>query len=433
MFFNRLHTNLSSKPALVYKEGKISYGELLNTVKQRATYFQTHRGDYLLSHTDEIENLLNFLALMFTGQKGVFIGKNTSPELKISYAEKYKLSVIDFIPESTDLSENAYEPKLNDYFLGVLTSGSTGTFKLIWKDYQAWFSAFEAQSEVFNMNPDDRVMVVDALAYSANLNTVIHSLWLGATVVFTALNEAKSWPSVITQESVSSIFLVPSHYRLLPDSITFPKVSSLVSAGEKLNAHLAKKLIKTFPEACLTEYYGAAELGHISYIQNQEIIDKPTSVGKAFPGVNISIKEDKIWVNSPYVSPEYRDKPTVLDIGYLDTNDYLCLLGREGRMFNRRGLNIFAEEIENVALCHPAISEAVLIQSQKNQEHLNLLLVREAPISNQELNTFLLTKVAKEKLPNRIYFVADIPRNQSGKVDFNVLAKRPVEEESNRI
>lgn len=480
MFFERfLHTD-PSKTALKYQGREISYGGLFQQVRSRAAWLRQHPADYLLCHSSETENLISFLALMYTGQKGVFCGKNVSPELKLAYAEKYNLSLLDFVPgafgvvnasypsakkhnpgpvdsiaETSGLANTSYttekqyttslvdpptgasgavnapyQPSGSDYFLGVLSSGTGGNPKIIWKDYRSWFSAFPAQSEVFGMHAEDRVMVVDALGYSANLNTVIHALWLGATVVLTPLREAKNWGNLIRSEAISSLFLVPSHYRLLPENMTFPGLTSAVSAGEKLDLVLAEKLLRIFPEARLTEYYGAAELGHISYIQNREIVEKPASVGRPFPGVSIRIREEKIWVESPYISPEYRHTPTVSDMGFIDPKGYLCLLGREGRMFNRRGLNIFAEEIENAARLHPAIAEAVLLPDTRNPEHLTLLLVRTKPVSQDELRDFLLKSVANDKLPNSILFTEDIPRNSSGKVDFKVLSKKPVDEDS---
>lgn len=430
MFFERfLHTD-PSKTALKYPGREISYGHLYELIQSRAEWLRQHPADYLLCHPSEAENLVSFLALMYTGQKGVFCGKNVSSELKLAYAEKYNLRLLDFVPEGSSAPTAPYHPAPGHYFLGVLSSGTGGNPKLIWKDYQSWFSAFPAQSEVFGMHAADRVMVVDALGYSANLNTVIHALWLGATVVLTPLKEAKNWGNLIRSEAISSLFLVPSHYRLLPDNTTFPGVTSAVSAGEKLDRALAEKLLRIFPVACLTEYYGAAELGHISYIQNREIVEKPTSVGRPFPGVSIRIREEKIWVESPYISPEYRHTPTVSDMGFIDAEGYLCLLGREGRMFNRRGLNIFAEEIENAARLHPAIGDAVLLPDARNTGHLTLLLVRTRSVSTNELRDFLLKNIPSEKLPNSIVFTEDIPRNSSGKVDFKVLSKKPVDEDS---
>lgn len=254
---------------------------------------------------------------------------------------------------------------------------------------------------------------------------------MGATLVLGKLSDASKWSSQMEKLEVTATFLVPSHIRLLLENrnLKLQNLKSLVSAGEKLSAHLSQKILNTFPNVLLTEYYGAAELGHISYAQNKDILEKPTSVGITFPGVQISIIDGKIWVESNYVSPEYRNKPSVSDFGYLDEGGFLFLLGREGRMFNRRGLNIFAEEIENSALEHPLVLEALAIASREKEDGILLYVVVSRPVPKSELRLFLLQKLPKQKLPNQILFTENLPRSNSGKVNFKVLSKRPVEEE----
>lgn len=425
MLFERWKHIAPEKTALIHQGRSLTYEELREEVQRRAG--DLHAQAYLLCHRHELDNLLNFLAILYVGGRAVFAGKNWTPEARLNYAERFRLSLLDTVPTGQALPE----PRLShdrDVFLGILSSGSTGSPKLIWKDYKAWFSAFPAQSEVFHLHSEDRLLVVDALAYSANLNAVLHGLWLGMCIHLSPLQEARYWPELL--QEATALFMVPSHLRLLPENRTYPQLRSLVSAGEKLDGRLAATLMERFPNACLTEYYGAAELGHISFIQNREILDRPNAVGKPFPGVQISIREDKIWVDSPYVSPDYRKNPTVSDLGYLDEEGYLCLLGREGRMFNRRGLNIYAEEIENLCLSHPWVMEAALVQPVHRPETLCLWVVTRTPLSTQEMRQFLLQKLSPDKLPNQILFTRDLPRNPAGKVDFGVLAKKPVDEDS---
>ncbi len=426
MFFEHFLLADPSKTALKYQGRKISYGELYQEVRTRAAWLRHHPADYLLCHASEAENLISFLALMYTGQKGVFCGTNVSPELKLAYAEKYNLGLLDFIPEASADLNAPYQPSGNDCFLGILNPDKG---RIIWKDYPSWFSAFPVQSAVFGMHGEDRVMVVDALGYSANLNTVIHAFWLGATVIMTPLREAAAWETLLRHERITSVFLVPSHYRLLPETRIFPDLTSAVSAGEKLDPELAEKLLRIFPEARLTEYYGAAELGHISYLQNREIVNRPASAGKPFPGVKIRIREEKIWVESPYVSPGYRHAPTVSDIGFIDPEGYLCLLGRDGQLFHRRRLNPLAEELEHGAgFC---VAEIIPPADVPHTAVPTLLLVREeSPLSQDELHHFLLKKTAADPLIYPLRISEDLSHNSTAKVNFKILSKKPVDEDS---
>ena len=432
MFFEKIQSVDSERIAILADGKSITFGDILTISKKRAVFFENKKESFLLCHSSELENLYNFFAIIAVGGRAIFGGKNLSEEQKSSISVIQNCTIIDFIPECETNIQAFYSVSKNEYFLGVLSSGTTGQSKLIWKDYQSWFSTFPQQSNIFGITEQDRVFVLDALAYSANLNTVLHTLWQGATVVLGKLVEASNWSKIFYNHKVTSAFLVPSHIRLLTTSENFGKIklNSLVSAGEKLEARLAQLVLDSMPDILLTEYYGAAELGHVSYAQNQDIVEHPTTVGKAFPGVEIEIKEDKIFVDSPYISPDYRNIRTVFDFGYLDADGRLCVFGRQGRMFNRRGLNIFAEEIENAALLHPFVKEAVLIANSYKSHILELIVVVKQEISKSELQDFLLKKITKDKLPNKISFTLSIPRNEAGKVDFRVIAKKPVDEEN---
>jgi long-chain acyl-CoA synthetase len=433
MLINKLQNIDPEKIAIIYDNNQISYRDLLKTIAERASLFNSSKKGYLLSNPNELENLLNFLAIISIGGKAVFASKKMPKSML--FAEENGLEILDKLPKQNEQNATNHQPvlKYSDIFLGILSSGSTGKPKLIWKDYQSWFSAFDYQSEIFGISSQDKVFVLDAFSYSANLNTALHALWQGASLVISSLKKAKNWPQQLEDYAVSSVFLVPSHYKLL---LAAPKknyaIKSMVCAGEKLPAATAQLLLATYPNVLLTEYYGAAELGHISYHQNQDIIKNPYAVGKPFPGVEIKIENQKIWVNSPYISPDYRSNPTVEDFGFFENPENLVLLGRTGRMFNKRGLNIYAEEIENVIITHPVVQEAVAVQSQNSKKNICLFIKlkpNETYPGNNSLRDYLLQKLPPEKIPNQFILVNDIPRNQSGKVDFQVLAKKPSSED----
>jgi long-chain acyl-CoA synthetase len=429
MFFKKIKHIDQNKIALKYEGQNYTYADIVEISKSRANNFQNANKNVFLNKKNEKENLFDFLGCMYAGKAAIFGSKSLPEQVLTEYKIKFncQLSSEFKIEKPTEL--DLFSPQNDTIFLGVLSSGSSGDPKVIWKDYQAWFTAFPYQSQVFGIEENNTVFVLDALGYSANLNAVLHALWQGCTVVLGKITEAKSWPAQFEKEVISSIFMVPSHLALLDSSIVkFDKIKSIVTAGEKLKNNLAKKLEDNFPNALLTEYYGAAELGHISYIQGQELLSNPLSVGKAFPEVKIEIKEDKIFVNSPYVSPAYRTMPSVSDIGEIDSNGFLYLLGRQGRMFNKRGLNIFAQEIENLAENHSLVRASYLLPKPQKEHAFELWVEVSSPLESSELRSFLALHIAKEKLPNYIYCLTELPRNSSGKINFKALQKIPAED-----
>ncbi len=431
-----------NKQAIAYKGRCITYSELLKIVTEKANPISIiSEKNLILNHPDELENLYNFLAGISIGKVGIFAGKqltfNELENIKTEHKafvldDNFDLNLLNSVKNS--LFINLHSSLNTSLFLGVLSSGTTATPKLIFKDYQSWFSAFPHQSSVFGINQTDRLFVLDALSYSANLNSVLHLLWVGGTVVLTSLSSANTWTEQIVNEQVTSIFMVPSHYRLLvKKDKSFTQLKSLVSAGEKLDVVLAEQLMHFAPNSTLTEYYGSAELGHISYHQNQAIIHNPLSVGQPFPAVKITFEKEQIFVESPYISPDYRNIKTNFDLGYFIDNE-LILMGRAGRMFNKRGLNIFAEEIENKIKELPFIIEAAAVGLlQVTGSHKIFLAYTcqngfQHNINHKKLISHLAKHLQVSKIPNKIHEVENLPRTNFGKIDFKALARNFEEE-----
>jgi len=248
-------------------------------------------------------------------------------------------------------------------------------------------------------------------------------------LVIDSLKNARKWNEIFLTHNVSSCFLVPSHCNLLIEQdLSASRLKSLVTAGEKLSGNSAKKVLEKFPNIKLTEYYGAAELGHITYHQNDDIVNFPFSVGEAFPGVEVSIINDKVNVSSPYISAKYKKIGTVNDLGYFDGNR-LILQGRTGRFFNRRAVNIYAQEIEVMALKLASIKDAILVKSEKGGK-LTLFFTSKESKGNSEIKLFefLRANLPVSKIPNFVREIDQIPHSNAGKVDFKALSKMSNEE-----
>lgn len=433
------------KEALVFGGRSLTYAGLMGEVLLRGATIRATISEQtlILAKTDPAQNLLDLLGAMAAGKTAIFASRQVAPEQLAQLQATHAAALLDDVaaknlPEAIPLAPNEiYAARLTDRFLGVLTSGTEAAPRVIFKDYRCWVTAFPHQSAVFGIGPDDRLLVLDALAYSANLNAALHLLWQGGTVVLTALQSAGSWTRQIEAQRISSVFMVPSHYRLWAAKTgPLPGVKSLVSAGEKLDAETARNLRTACPDARLTEYYGAAELGHVSYHQNDEILRFGYSVGQAFPGVNIRIHEQQILVESPYVSPDYRGVKSVFDLGTWE-GERLVLLGRAGRLFNRRGLNVFAEELENQALQLPFVREAAAVGKRRADGSHDLFLAfsaRPTPAPTvdygRELRQFLLQTLPPAKRPRRVAEFANLPRRDAGKIDYEAVLRLFGEEDS---
>jgi fatty-acyl-CoA synthase len=108
------------------------------------------------------------------------------------------------------------------------------------------------------------------------------------------------------------------------------------------------------------------------------------------------------------------------DIGAIDADGYLQLTDRSKDVIKSGGEWVSSIDLENAAMCHPAVQQAAAIgvPHPKWQER-PLLIVVKAPgkeVDPQELQKFLETKVVKWWLPDAIEFVDALPLGATGKV-----------------
>ena len=115
-------------------------------------------------------------------------------------------------------------------------------------------------------------------------------------------------------------------------------------------------------------------------------------------------------------------------VGMLDEDGYLFLTGRLKEQINRGGEKISPLEIEEVALTHPDVKEAVAfaIPHDKLGEDVGLAVVRagDSQLADRELRDYLSSRMAAFKVPRQIVFLDEIPKGATGKLQRIGLAGR---------
>lgn len=221
--------------------------------------------------------------------------------------------------------------------------------------------------------------------------------------------------------------MVPAHYRILVKKINenMEEIKSVLSAGDKLDSETVNVLKKKFPKASICEYYGASELGHVSYINFRENFNI-NSVGKAFPKVKFFIKDDLVWVKSPYIAPDFRSVATVGDMGKIDEEGNLYLLGRKNQTINKGGVKILPYSIECVLNAHPQILKSVVFgiaHKLKGEEICAIIVSKSNKLTISQVMDYCKEKLDIQNRPQNIKIIENIKLNISGKIDRKGLIK----------
>lgn len=354
------------KIALIHGEKQWTYDALAEKCRELASYFVgeiTVGEKVLLQFADPEAQLIVFLALVKAGAACLLADEQLTEGKRKAVCAQQGITKVYLAEPVTESIIKRELPVLRpeDFFLGALTSGTSGEPKVIWRSQDSWISAFSAQSKVFGIAKTDVLYIAGGLSYTSNLNAVLHMLAQGGRVVLAKNKFPRTWLKEINGRQVTSIFMVPANYRALLKVIRepVPQVRSLVTAGAKIDGKTVKELLGAFPQAQLTEYYGAGELGYVSYAREEDILDDPCTVGRPFPGVNISLDAQQvIWVESPYLAPGVQPKATAGDLGCWNANGLLTLFGRRQDIINVGGAKIYAGEVERVLNGCAEVSEA---------------------------------------------------------------------------
>lgn len=424
-FFKQVSEREPEREFLILDEAHLSYGEAFKLVKETAESLASiikKEDRIIILHMSLEKQLIFFLSVIYCGAIAIIANENIGEEKAKELLESIGGKLIikhDFQLTTKKLVKVVLNEKM--IFAGIMSSGTTGKPKIIWRDYKSWINSFKYQSSIFNINTNDKLFIKGDLSYSANLNSIMHIIYMEGTIVSTTHHFPATWIELIKKNKVNSIFMVPVNYDILTKKIEQPinGVGSLVSAGAKLSKNLGEKLMKSFPKAVITEYYGASELGHISYNQGQDIINHGDSLGKVFPEVKLNFKDEVIYVKSPYLAPKYIPEATAGDMGYIDEHGYLYVRGRRDDIINVGGVKIFPQEIEEYILAHPRVKQVMVfpVYSKGRGSQLAAALVCEEKVKYSELKVFLKNKLSMKLIPKKLFYVEELPLTINGKLD----------------
>jgi acyl-CoA synthetase (AMP-forming)/AMP-acid ligase II/aryl carrier-like protein len=199
------------------------------------------------------------------------------------------------------------------------------------------------------------------------------------------------------------------------------------------------------------EAYGMTEAAHqMASNPLPPGVRKPGSVGlSAGPEIQIVSESGdplptgqigEVVIRGPNVMTGYSHNPTANeqaftngwfrtgDQGYLDAEGYLFLTGRIKEQINRGGEKIAPLEIDQVLLQHSRIQQAVTFAMPHptlgEEVAAAVVLGKDARLTEQELRHWLQERLAHYKMPKKVFFLVDIPKGPTGKIQRRVLAEQ---------
>jgi acyl-CoA synthetase (AMP-forming)/AMP-acid ligase II len=255
-----------------------------------------------------------------------------------------------------------------------------------------------------------------------------------------------TWLGSVETDRPVAAFLVPAMVELIVRAPGFATadLSSLavVNIG---SAPIASATLRRFggrlPNADVLCGYGMTEFGAVTATPMGDHGRHLGSVGLPLPGVQLRIvapdgsavppgEVGEIAVGGTRRPRTYYRDPVASeatwqdgwlrsgDLGRIDGDGHLWVVGRQKEMIIRGGHNVVPGEVEAALFEHPAVAEAAVagVAHPVLGEDVRAWVVLREPVPDDVLRAFLLTRLADYKVPRRISVVDALPRNESGKV-----------------
>lgn len=338
----------------------------------------------------------------------------------------------------------------------LYTSGTTGRSKGAMLTQANLVSNARTLASVWRFSPADVLLHALPIFHIHGLFVAINvSLAAGSSLLFLPRFEPES---VLRQLPQASVMMgVPTFYvRLLKDARLNRELSArcrvFISGSAPLLAETHREWFERTGHRLL-ERYGMSETGmNTSNPYDGERI--PGSVGLPLPDVSLRIVDASVgrplpvgdiglievrgpnvfagyWRQPEKTRAEFRDDGYFItgDLGHIDARGYLYIVSRAKDLVISGGYNVYPKEIEAEIDRLPGVVESAVfgVPHPDLGEGVTAAVVR-APdvpgLSEAEVLQALRTRLASYKLPRRLIFVEDLPRNSMGKVEKKLLRER---------
>lgn len=415
----------TSHPCIVEDEAALSYGDFLRYVDGLSEKLPAKTGDAVLILADSFtRQAAAFFAAQKKGARPILLHHGLAPEEETAIFRERGLQGFWRVAESGESYEAQDSPQVfvdDADCLGVLTSGSTGTPKVMYRTYRSWAGFFPVQNEIFGVDESARIFLHGSLSFTGNLNAFLSVIFAGGTTITGAKLRVRSWASLLRTQRANVLYLVPAKLRLLAaEKEPFPEIRSLFTGSQTVSDKLLARLAKALPNARIVLYYGASELNYITYtVLDANAPRDPRNLGKPFPGVGLSVRDGKIYVDTAYHVSGAKTPFTVGDAGRLNDKGELIFEGRGDAYINKGGFKISAARVENLLRELPGVAAVVVLPfaDEARGAELAAFLVREKDADETEIRHALPKILKPVEMPGRVVFLDEIPLNDRGKPD----------------
>jgi acyl-CoA synthetase (AMP-forming)/AMP-acid ligase II len=339
----------------------------------------------------------------------------------------------------------------------MYTSGTTGAPKGVMSTHGQVVAIFETWSAAVGLNERDRYLIVNPFFHTFGYK----SGWLTCLLTGAiALPEAVFDPGRILErietDGITMLPGAPTVFQSLlsHEALGDTDLGSLrcaVTGAASVPVQLVRDMKNVLGFTNVYTGYGLTECGVVSICRDGDDFETiANTAGRPIEGIDVKVVDDEdepvaagdtgyIKVRGYNVMQGYLDDPdataaTISADGWLDTGDigwqdedgYIKITDRAKDMYICGGFNCYPAEIENLLLAHPDIADIAVIGTTDERMgevgHAFIVRANTSGASADDVVAWAREHMANYKVPRRVSFIDELPRNASGKVQKFLLA-----------
>lgn len=364
----------------------------------------------------------------------------------------------------------SFEPTQESEGTILFTGGTTGLPKAVTVTHFGTRQSLEILAKASKMGlkpPYDMVkpevspnLLGLPLFHSGGQQALLFALFVGRSMVLMERFRVETLERLVLKYKIDNLFLMPTMLYDIVHSktrIDLAPVRSVLIAGQALDPSL-KQQFESGWKIPVVSNYGSTEIGHVAGWTSSDLKArrwKAGPVGRIYDGVTIEIRDEnghvlpagaegEIWVKTSlskaYVDETHLDEEVLNidgwvgsgDIGYIDGDRLLYLVGRKRDLIKTGGFQVWPQEIEQVLRTHSAVADVAVVgisNLRLGEIPKAFLVLGEGFDGSIEDLSNQLTELCREKLAHfkcvkEIEVVSALPRSEAGKVQRGELISR---------
>lgn len=391
---------------------------------------------------------IEFLA----GSIKVFIGEGAVSEKYPNLPYMSRHIEVDHLPPFCRLG--------TDVAAIIYSSGSTGMPKGIMISHRNLYDGARITSNYLHTKEDDRVACILSFNFDYGLNQIWQSFHTGCSLFLHDFIMPNDCLNFINKYQITALPLMPAIMTRLFDprfvSIDIRdknmSVRYVCSSGGRLSGSMLSNINTFFPNALMYSMYGLTEAFRSTYLHPNDLQERPNSIGKAIPDVEILVLDDQgheckagdkgelvhrggcvalgYWNDPEKTKERFRSHPnypgeTLVYSGDLvvkDKEGFLSFVNRKDEMLKNNGIRISTTEIETIVDSHPDVSSVVVFGIDNIEVGHDIVAVYTTydsdPLSRPKFIRFLRESLANHMVPRYLVHQETFPSTgNEGKID----------------